>query len=385
MKIAYVYYEDIRAKKAHTAHTLSTCSQLGNKAEVDYFHAFLRNKTVKGVLSYFKLRQNFRVVKIFCFPLNQITLIEHLGRLIFFFQVARKISKGKYDFILTSDFSFLYFFYLFPFLKPQIPIFYEAHKVYSIVSKKIQSHKIEKNAINRNCTKVFSITNRGKKDLEKLGVKIKIVCLPNGVDLTVFKNELSKKEAQKRLGLDGNKFIVLYSGSFLNWKGVDVFVKSAKYIQSDNVLLLAVGAKPDKKIAFEKLVDGDLNVKIIERQDRNKIIEYMAAADICVLPTLSLPHCEGEFYTSPIKLFEYMAIGLPIIASDLPSLREVLNDENALFFEQGDSKDLAKKIELLKDNKLLQEKISQNNLNKVKDFSLEKRAGIIINEFKTLC
>jgi len=73
---------------------------------------------------------------------------------------------------------------------------------------------------------------------------------------------------------------------------------------------------------------------------------WMKAADILVLPNKGQENI-SKLYTSPLKLFEYMVIGRPIVASDLPSLREILNAKNAILFEPDNSKSLALAIKKL--------------------------------------
>jgi glycosyltransferase involved in cell wall biosynthesis len=66
---------------------------------------------------------------------------------------------------------------------------------------------------------------------------------------------------------------------------------------------------------------------------------YLSGAKIAVVPNEA---CGTSLYSSPLKLFEYMAQGLPIVASDLPAFREILRDgENAVLFKPGDPEALA--------------------------------------------
>ena len=74
-----------------------------------------------------------------------------------------------------------------------------------------------------------------------------------------------------------------------------------------------------------------------------KVPAYLSAADMLVLPNTPVG-AESINYTSPIKLFEYMASGRPIVAADLPSIREVLSPETAILFAAGDTDALARGI-----------------------------------------
>jgi glycosyltransferase involved in cell wall biosynthesis len=71
----------------------------------------------------------------------------------------------------------------------------------------------------------------------------------------------------------------------------------------------------------------------------------MQSCDVLVIP---LPYSLfSSVYTSPLKMFEYMASGVPIVASDLPALREIINEKNALFARAGDEADLARALSVI--------------------------------------
>jgi len=111
-------------------------------------------------------------------------------------------------------------------------------------------------------------------------------------------------------------------------------------------------------------------------QPRLRAIKYIKAMDTLVIPFPNVPHY--AFYASPLKLFEYMASGRPIIASDLPALREVLNDQNALFFKPEDTDDLARAVKTLKSSQMLGYHLSQQALADVKQYTWTKRAEKIL-------
>ena len=108
--------------------------------------------------------------------------------------------------------------------------------------------------------------------------------------------------------------------------------------------------------------------------------KFLKAADVLLLPNISATK-ESVNYTSPIKMFEYMAGKRPIIASDLPSIREVLNSRNSLLCAPGNPDDLSAKISLILDNKKLAEELSRQAFEDVKKFTWNERAKNIIKFF----
>ena len=86
-------------------------------------------------------------------------------------------------------------------------------------------------------------------------------------------------------------------------------------------------------------------VKLCGHQDHQKIPVYLKAADILALPNSGKTEM-SRCYTSPLKLFEYMASQRPIIASNLPSIREILNEDTAVLVQADSPEKFA--IEIIK-------------------------------------
>ena len=105
---------------------------------------------------------------------------------------------------------------------------------------------------------------------------------------------------------------------------------------------------------------------------------WLKAADVLVLPN-SAKKDISKFYTSPMKLFEYMASKRPIVASNLPSLREILNKENAILLVEPDNPEaLAQGIKQAMEDRNLVQTITQNAYDDVQNYTWEKRAEKIL-------
>ena len=111
-------------------------------------------------------------------------------------------------------------------------------------------------------------------------------------------------------------------------------------------------------------------------EPRARAIKYIKALDALIIPFPNVPHY--ALYASPLKLFEYMASGQPIVASDLPALREILNDKNALFFQPENAADLARTMKMLKSSQMLGFHLSQQALADVKQYTWANRAKNIL-------
>ena len=130
-------------------------------------------------------------------------------------------------------------------------------------------------------------------------------------------------------------------------------------VRATNYFVFVGGMKNDL-IRFSLLIRQKQlnNVLLVGQRPHAEIPYYLKAADVLVLPNSATEKISSH-YTSPMKLFEYMASGTPIVASDLPSIREVLNWQNATLVRPDDPKDLARGIEAVLKNKKWADKIAK--------------------------
>lgn len=171
--------------------------------------------------------------------------------------------------------------------------------------------------------------------LRECGVEgARIHVIPDGYDPIMFKDVPEKATLRDELGWK-EEVVFIYAGGLFPWKGVDRMVRWWPPHMSGKARLVIVGGEDGDRKRIRALT-SDTGIDFIEPMPLHKVARYLRAADVGVLPTS--PEYEiGRLYTSPLKLFEYLAAGLPILASDVPSSREVLNEEVAVFFKDKDS------------------------------------------------
>ncbi len=160
-----------------------------------------------------------------------------------------------------------------------------------------------------------------------------IVVEPNAVDLEEFDIPLSKGEARARLGLPADARIVVYTGHLYAWKGVDTLADAAKLMPE--VLVIFVGGTEQDVARFGAQYGQCTNIRIVGHRLHAEIPVWQKAADVLVLPNTGREAISSH-YTSPMKLFEYMASGRPIVASRVSSINEIL-PENAAYLVEADS------------------------------------------------
>ena len=168
-------------------------------------------------------------------------------------------------------------------------------------------------------------TNEWKAhELEKLGVSAqKVLTEPNAVDLKRFHLSLSKEQARAEVGLPAGQKVALYTGHLYGWKGVDTLAEAAKQIPE--ITLVFVGGTLQDQVQFKEKYGSRDTIRLVAHQPHARMPLWQRAADVLVLPNTG-HGLQSREYTSPMKLFEYMASGTPVVASDLPSIRAVAGD-----------------------------------------------------------
>jgi len=208
----------------------------------------------------------------------------------------------------------------------------------------------------------------------------RVLVSPDGVDFNYFNLTLTKEEARKKLNLPINKKIVVYTGHLYKWKGVDVLADAARLLPKDTIIYFVGGLEKLRQEFIRKYEDLIKAGKIvsIKHQPQEFIPVWLKAADLLVLPNTAKDNI-SKYYTSPLKLFEYMVSRRPILAADLPSLRDILNDNNSVFFKPDEAKDLAMKVVKIINQEIETKEKIKNAFEQVKKYSWDNRARSILN------
>ena len=114
---------------------------------------------------------------------------------------------------------------------------------------------------------------------------------------------------------------------------------------------------------------------------RTELPFYQQSCDILLMPFPDTEHY--RFYMSPLKMFEYMASSRPIVATDLPSIREVLNEKNSVLIKSDNPNELAVAIKELVDNPVFGAALAKQARKDVENYTWEKRAEKISQFIKS--
>ena len=195
----------------------------------------------------------------------------------------------------------------------------------------------------------------------------KIIVNPNGVDVSKYSPSIDGTEVRNRFKLNG-KAVVGFIGTFGQWHGVVEMCRAIIRFYElyprhrADVVFLLIGDGVLLAEAKRLLESSSFKEKVIfcGAVPQNEGAKYLAACDICLSP--HVPNPDGtRFFGSPTKLFEYMAMGKPIIASALEQIAEILeHGETAYLVKPGDVDQLASAISALVEDKRLRERIGSN-------------------------
>lgn len=375
MKLFYISNIRIPTEKAHGKQITKTCESFADQGiDLNLIVPTKKNNLKdKNPYHYYGVKTNFTITKVDTYdPVFLQQLIKGLYikiQTIFFGLSLRSyLKKEKADIFYIRD------FYLLPFIRKfNKKVIWEVHDLPRNKKKYI--------LLWNSFYKIIVITNNLKQELIDLGVKAdKIVVAHDAVDLEPFeKLEADQESLRKGLNLPLDKKIVMYSGHLYSWKGAHVLALAAKDLDSKAVVIFVGGTDKDI-VRFKEEFGNEKNIIIAGRVDFEQVPEYLMAADILVLPNSGKERISSH-YTSPMKLFEYMASGKPIVASKLPSIEEILNDSNAALVDSDNPKALANGINSLIEDDDLANKLSAKSLDDAKHYTWANRAKTIIQSF----
>ncbi len=241
----------------------------------------------------------------------------------------------------------------------RLPLFIEIHDFYESSFNFINRFVLKR-------TSGLIVTNTFKqKSIEaNYGFPMnRMIFQPNAVSFEMFDIPVSKQQAREELNLPLDIKIILYTGHLFSWKGVYTLAESIAYLSENTYIYFVGGTKEDREALKMFAVSKKLSRLIfLEHQEHVRIPFFQKSADVLVLPNTA-KESVSKYETSPVKLFEYMASGVPIVASDLPSIREIVSDKEVFFFTPDDSKNLAELIEkVMNDETMVEERVNASRV-----------------------
>jgi glycosyltransferase involved in cell wall biosynthesis len=185
----------------------------------------------------------------------------------------------------------------------------------------------------------------------------KTVAVTWGANVERFRPGVRRAEVRRSWGIDEDAVVILFSGSFRPWHGVHVLEEAARALADRENLffVLAGGSETGGGLGYRGRRLG-----AVAYDDMPGVV---AAADIGVAPydTRRLAQLQLGFYWSPLKIFEYMAAGLPTVTIARPPLTEIVRDEHeGCCFREADPRDLARVLVRLAGDAALRQRLGES-------------------------
>lgn len=361
MKLIYLSTARIPDGWAHTVQILKMCEAFADAgAEVTLVVPRRAKTPGEDPFLYAGVKPNFSITRLFCidlFPGTQGKFFYWLRTLSFYLSARVYLLSSKYDAVYTRE------------LSAWVPVrktIFELHTISPVVSKMIARLKRSR--------AVVVITEGIRSELISLGVLGEhILMAADGVDLSDFSHPEPGGDARKRLGLPLHETLAFYIGRLDAWKGSDTLYAAAGLLPpGTRVVVMGEGEEP-----LETVRQRHSDVTFLGFHPYRELADNQSAADLLVLPNSGKTDISAK-YTSPLKLFTYMASGKPIVASDLPSLREVLSEKNAFLVKPDDPEALAEGIRYAIEHPEEAEKRAAQALEDVRRYTWESRAKSIL-------
>ncbi len=245
-----------------------------------------------------------------------------IQRLVFTLRAKKYIERESFDLIYGRDEWILYSLSILQSVK----IIWESHEAkYSFPARLLIPH-VKKLVVISEGIYTFYISKGVSNQ--------KMIVAHDAVDARFFDPHIPKDEARKMLGIATTKPVVMYIGGLESWKGVETLLKAGD--QSDAFEVHIVGGKENELLKYRKIYP---NAHFHGPWFYRELPKIQQAADILVIPNTAKVALSAE-YTSPLKLFTYMTSGKPIVASKIPSIANILSEEEVFFFEPDDPESL---------------------------------------------
>lgn len=406
MKLTYVAYSPLDLQSANSIQTFNTCRALAARLggdltvivpsfgtrELDlHVDAAKTSDQSHPTADSARPRQPvLRVVKIPRVPLNKFSRFVrsavwgYLERTVYAWLAALFIGSHRADLVYVRD--VICAFWL---VALRAPVVYEVHDLESRHPSRVKSARlahrlawIDERTL-RGARGVVSLTHTFKDELvvsswQSAG---RVFVVPDAYDEAVY-HPRSREEARAGLNLPGNALVIGYAGMTFAYRRLDLLLEALKIWNEPRAYALIIGGRPSEVEELKRHTQElDLGDAVLwrGRQPPEATARDLSAADILVIPDTVT-----DATASPLKMFEYMALGRAIVAVDRPALREVLSDNAAVFFRAGDAADFARALRVLGESEELRHALSAHALECVREYTYTQRAARILQSCETI-
>ena len=226
---------------------------------------------------------------------------------------------------------------------------------------------------------VVTISDVIRKQLVAADIPDEKICVwPDAVDLSAFTRLPGRDALRQHLKLPLNATIATYCGHLYKHRGVEEILTAATKLPHIHFLFVG-GWKKDVRLRQKESAHMS-NVTFTGFRENRLVPAYLTASDVLLMPYSS--QCKTADQMSPMKMFEYMAAARPIVATDLPALRQHLrHDSNCLLVPADSGSALAEAVARITTTPVLAKAISEQARRDVRPYSWDRRATQILDQF----
>ena len=398
-RLTYIANARLPTEKAHGYQIIKMCEAFShNDKQVELVYPFRFQPSgfnvIDNIYRHYSVSRSFKTTRLFSLdtiflagklprrfqPLIQLLLIQAFSYAIRASLYLRRNWSDPESILFGRD-EYTFWVLCLQRRKIRAKLVYEAHTLPG------QGWRRGRIAILKNLDGWVVTTQQLKRLYVEAGVPEGKICVAHdGVDLAQFAISTSKEEARRNLGLPLERPIIGFIGRFETMgmeKGIPELIQAMSHITSNShsPLLVCVGGPMEAVSGYSKVArhhgvpEGRL--KFVDHVPPREVPYWIRAFDVSVMPFPWTEHYAS--FMSPLKMFEYMAAGAAIVASDLPSLREVLRDgENAILVPPGDPEGLAHGLQRLLDKPEFALGIAQQAQMDAKNYTWDIRARKIL-------
>jgi glycosyltransferase involved in cell wall biosynthesis len=333
LKLIYLHNADISSRMANLVQVVSMCSAF----------ASLRIETILVLRSSGTDQQEAKrllTARFGCHPDVRLVLIHDrlpskISRHLSHFSIRKILKREQPDFCFVRDPQYFRIA-----IKQRVPTVLELHNTRLHLGfqwlNRWYTHMVLKGASKASCTGVVLISDALRSFWQNHGIPAsKAQVLHDGFSPELFNARMLAEDARKAADLPLDRKIVVYTGNLQANRGIDYILDLAAL--HSGILFVLVGGSPDRIAHYTEQCQqrGIQNIQLQGHQPHTEIPKWLYAADVLLamwskdVPTIN--------YCSPLKVFEYMATGIPAIYPGYPTISEVISDGFNGFLSAPDS------------------------------------------------
>jgi glycosyltransferase involved in cell wall biosynthesis len=325
MRISYLADAIVPSRKANSIHVMKMCqaySRLGHDVTLvlpDWRHNI--EPGVTDIYKYYGLDQKFQIRKV---PFHRFSPLKSVHRSLLMPMVA---ALGSSDLCHTRSISAAW----------GLTRLFAKRSILEIHAVPEEQSRLRNMFIdvvrNKNLALLVVLTHALEDHISPLLTdSTPITVAPDGVDSQWLESTVTRQEARRQLGLEKDVRIATYTGHLYPGRGIELILELARLLPDHSFLI--VGGRDQDRTAYQRKASSLSNVHFVGFKPPEEVLTYLQAADVLLMPYAPQVGVvrggkggDTSSFMSPMKMFEYMAAGRPILASTSQVLQEVLKHE----------------------------------------------------------